>query len=387
MCIPCQAQPERVHHGADQPSRTVLPGRSARRLAPLLAALSMAVALAVALAPAAAQTAPDAFALRLGSERATLSQNGAGLWLARGGDQAASVALPAGFASAGFELDDAASTVDHWLAAGVDRSGARPRLAVFRGAGSRLTAIAAPETTGSELMTPRLVAGDAGLRYLIWLEGDRFDALAVHAARFSGGRLQAAEVVAPPGPGTQIALTAALLADDSVLIAWAGYDGEDDEIWWSRSTRNGWSAPARAHDDDRVPDITPSLVATDAGALLAWSAYDGNDYRVMTARFAGGAFDPPRTIGEKGSVFPTFAAHTSLPLVLYKTALPRTWTVQALDASGRPHAKAQMALDPAAAMGNARPMVEQAGGTVTLRWPGAGAPPSAKLALTAVAGE
>lgn len=43
-------------------------------------------------------------------------------------------------------------------------------------------------------------------------------------------------------------------------------------------------------DDNRVPGITPDLVATTGGALIAWSRYHlGDGYRVHLSRFDGRA--------------------------------------------------------------------------------------------------
>ncbi len=82
-----------------------------------------------------------------------------------------------------------------------------------------------------------------------------------------------------PVPGASSRSTGAVLADGSWLLAWSAFDGQDDEIVWSRRAGNAWQPVKRLYPDNSVPDITPALTATaDGGALIAWSRFDGHGY-------------------------------------------------------------------------------------------------------------
>jgi hypothetical protein len=177
-------------------------------------------------------------------------------------------------------------------------------------------------------------AGPAG-GWLAWLEGDTRERLAVRAGRWDGERWREVETVAPPGPGSQLALAAALGADGEPILVWAAFDGGDDEIVWSRRTADGWSRPARLAGDNRTPDILPALAAAPDGAFAAWSRYDGNDYRVVVARLRGGKWQDAVTVGPRGSYHAAVAAAAGGgAAVLYESAAG--WEALELDRRGRP---------------------------------------------------
>lgn len=246
-------------------------------------------------------------------------------------------------------VSDLRTSSSGWLAAAVASDGDAPALHLFRGRGEDVESLPSPVKAASrELQQPTfLVGGD--LEGLAWLAGDAHHQLAVTFSRWLGGSWSEPEIVSPPGKGTQIALSTAVLGDGSWLLAWAAFDGTDDEILWSRWSDGAWSASRPVAEDNAVPDITPHLVTTGDGALLAWSRYDGNDYRVNVARFAGDAFSAPTVVGPKGSTAPAFSATGAggpeLPYLIYHVAVPRAWAVAQLDPRGKVIREAAIELD------------------------------------------
>jgi hypothetical protein len=225
-----------------------------------------------------------------------------------------------------------------WLVAAVDRRNQDSALVVLEGRAGKFDALPAPAIAAA-VREPRLLVAGGHLDGLLWLEGEAGDRMAVRAARWNGGGWETPATVSPIGPGTQMALTAAVLADGSWLAAWAAFDGQDDEILWSRrfpgeAGDGKWTLPRPVAADNAVPDVTPALVATAGGALLAWSRYDGHDYRVQLARFAGGGWSEPAAIGTRGSAYPVFSAGRS-PILVYRQALPDAWRVAELDGRGK----------------------------------------------------
>jgi hypothetical protein len=198
-----------------------------------------------------------------------------------------------------------------------------------------------------------------------WLEGPESRQYEVRYAPWIDGKFGAPEVVSPRGPGSQLALAGAQLADGRLLLVWAGYDGSDDEIWFSVRTAGGgaWTAPARLADDNATPDITPAVVAFGQGALVAWSRFDGSEYRLMSARFDGARAGPARWSAPAGSLFPSFERGPSGPALLYRDARREAWTVAELDAEG---AASRSALVESADEG--RPLVSFEGSSVVWRF-------------------
>ena len=167
-----------------------------------------------------------------------------------------------------------------------DASGGR-RLFLLRGDDRASRPLArAPGQAGRQRRGPVLLVDGGRLAGLAWLEGDDDRSFSVRAALWTGQRWQAPERVSFPGPGSQLALTGAVLADGSWLLAWSAFDGHDDEIVWSRRAGSAWQPVKRLYPDNSVPDITPALAATaDGGALIAWSRFDGHGYALRMARF------------------------------------------------------------------------------------------------------
>jgi hypothetical protein len=131
-----------------------------------------------------------------------------------------------------------------------------------------------------------------------------------------------------------MALAGTVLPDGDWLLLWAGFDGEDDEILWSRRSRETWSVPGRVHSDNSTPDITPTVVPTNGGALAAWSVlYDGH-YRLRLARWNDGVWqtDPPS--GGKGSLYPHAFHSTSGLEIVHLSVVPEGWSVIEFDHDG-----------------------------------------------------
>jgi hypothetical protein len=258
-----------------------------------------------------------------------------------------------------------------WAAAGtVTAAAGGSELLLLRGDAGSVRTFAAPAgQTGKERRSPVLLAAGGRLLGLAWLEGNGEETLAVRAAHLRANRWTLPETVAPPGPGSQLALTGTVLAGGSWLLAWSAFDGNDDEILWTRSGRKGWLAPRRAAADNQVPDVTPALTATPTGALLAWSRYDGNDYRVVVAQLPNAAgnetWSAPTTVGTAGSVFPSFPSGRAQ--LLYRSARPRGWTLLDLDPAGRVAQRARVDADTVV-----RPVISgssTAGGEPRFAWP------------------
>jgi hypothetical protein len=266
------------------------------------------------------------------------------------------------------EVSSLAALEDGWAAVGSfqDKNGNR-RLFAFAGDRSKARALPEPpEQVGKDRRGAVLFTDGGKLAGIAWLEGDGPRSLAVRAAGWNGRKWQAPARVSEPGPGSQLALAGAVLKDGSWLLAWAAFDGRDDEIVWSRRIEGEWSPVQPLSVDNQVPDITPAVTAVGNGALISWSRYGDGSYWLRLARFSGGAWRDERQVGDRGSLYPSFATDGGRAALLYlKASQPRAWSVLEIDAAGRVRAQASVpsALD--------RPVMNlEKTGDVRLRWPG-----------------
>jgi len=251
-------------------------------------------------------------------------------------------------------VDSLARLGSGWIVAG---SAAAPdggeSIWLLRDDGDGAVPVAAPGGASARLRRDAvLVAGGDQVAGLAWLEGDDPRGLGVRYAAWNGAGFGAPVEVAPSGPGSQLALAGARLADGGLLLVWAGFDGADDEIWAAVGRDGAWSAPQRVGGDNGVPDITPDVAPLGAGAIVAWSRLDGDEYRVYTARFDGRRFGPAVAATGPGTLFPTFERDGGNAALLFRDARRRGWGVVELDAAGRPGRRGRIA-----ELGAGRPLV------------------------------
>jgi len=267
----------------------------------------------------------------------------------------------------GSQLLDVWQLEDGWLASGRQPDGDASDMLVLRGAADGGAQVLTPPEPRRHRMrggaTPFLAGGK--LVGLAWLQGDTSTGSMVRAAAWEDGSWGPVEVVSEPGPGSQTALTAAVLADGSWVLAWAAYDGDDDEIVWSRREGGVWSRPERVTDDNETPDIMPSIVAAGSGAILSWSWMDGSDYRLKLAVLRGDRWREIDFLGGRGSLFPSFFESGDGLQLLFRTVEPASWTMLELDVNGRIWRRAVLA-EPS----RERPVVDEIGAArVRFRWP------------------
>lgn len=84
--------------------------------------------------------------------------------------------------------------------------------------------------------------------------------------------------------------SAAVVVDrnNTPWLTWTGIDDTYPDIFWSRWNGKGWSAPVKAHEENNVPDLHPSLVLDEAGnVLLSWQTYAKGKYVSVTRSWDG----------------------------------------------------------------------------------------------------
>lgn len=268
-------------------------------------------------------------------------------------------------------LHKAVSSETGRLAAGIERLArdgqAVETLVLFHETSGRMPT--PKQTHDAVTYAPTPVMERGALTGLVWIEGFAPNQTRVLAADWTGAGWSQPIAVSKFGPGTQIALDVTRLGDGSLLAVWAAYDGEDDEIVWSRKDALGdgsWSEP-RPITANSVPDVTPTLHATQDGAVVAWSGYDGNDYRIQMSHLTDGTWSAPSLLEGKGAVWPVFQEMDNGQAALtWRQAVPRTWMAAAVD--GDKLLWTAPADQPSAQVAG-RPLATAKDGAVRLLWP------------------
>ena len=82
-------------------------------------------------------------------------------------------------------------------------------------------------------------------------------------------------------PNTQNDWGPSIIIDSkgTAWIAWAGYDGTDDDIYYTFWKGNEWKTPEKVNTDDDWPDTLPILALNKEGAPeVRWSGFNGSKY-------------------------------------------------------------------------------------------------------------
>jgi len=270
---------------------------------------------------------------------------------------------------AGARLQGLAELHQGWLvAATIHTEGRqRARLILHRAEGD-FTLPALPDSEAQIEDRPMPLVEDGELQGVAWLEGPTYRNLSVRVADWDGTRWSLPETVSLPLHGSQMALSAVVLADGTPLIAWSRFDGHDDEIVWSQRVGGRWTPPAPVQPDNAQPDVTPTLLATpDGGALIAWlSLIDGN-YRALVSCFHGASWTAPKMLPGLGAGDPLLLDRQG-PVLLYHTVEPSSWVLARLRSTdGAPVAYARQPR-----VLRQEPALEFSATTVRFRWADAG---------------
>lgn len=79
-----------------------------------------------------------------------------------------------------------------------------------------------------------------------------------------------------------------------VWIFWSGFDGVDEDIYYSYWNGQGWQPEARVNPDNMVPDVNPSAKVDESGIIwVTWKGFDGQGYRTYSNHWTSRGWSPP----------------------------------------------------------------------------------------------
>ncbi|MDX1644253.1 MAG: SGNH/GDSL hydrolase family protein [Thermoanaerobaculia bacterium] len=268
----------------------------------------------------------------------------------RDGTETARLPLPPRFEP--YRLEGLA---EGWVLTGTVIDDGRRALVVLRGSEATIELLPVPgEISARDRMNPVPLIEAGRLAALGWIEGDRQPELEVRVSEWMGTRWGPVESVSPsaksPGArktgeartvrGAQLALSGTVLSSGQRLLVWSAFDGEDDEIvaairTASPGTRRTWSQPARVHPENRLPDVTPTVVGSGDTALVAWSAFRDGHYRLALALYDGRGWVELPSSRDRGATDPLAVRTGDEILVIYDSVVPRGIHTLGLDSEGR----------------------------------------------------
>lgn len=153
--------------------------------------------------------------------------------------------------------------------------------------------------------SPSLAVAADGTVWLAWSSSETADPdqAGLYTSRWTGRRWTEPEAV-PLGSilvATEPSL--AVAPDNTLWLAWVGFDGVDEEIFASHRDDRSWAFPHQVSADDQDPflyDKQPHLeVGEDGQPWLVWTGHqDGVDDEIYASHWTGGTWTPEQMVSQ-----------------------------------------------------------------------------------------
>jgi hypothetical protein len=138
---------------------------------------------------------------------------------------------------------------------------------------------------------PSISSGPNGTTWVVWtvLKGNNSDL-------YFTTSLKEGEWAEPTQIITNLSSNSAamILVDrtSSPWVVWSGFDGQDDEIFFTRWNGTDWDFPLMINDDNSTPDIIPSLTLNDEGfPVVRWLGFADDGYLLLAKEWNGFSWD------------------------------------------------------------------------------------------------
>jgi lysophospholipase L1-like esterase len=153
--------------------------------------------------------------------------------------------------------------------------------------------------------SPSLAVAADGTVWLAWSSSEMADPdrTGLYVSHWTGRRWTDPEAV--PQGSTSVATepSLAVAPDNTLWLAWVGFDGVDEEIFASYSGGRSWAFPQQVSADDHDPflyDKQPRLaVGEDGQPWLVWTGHQsGVDDEIYASRWTGTTWTPEQMVSE-----------------------------------------------------------------------------------------
>lgn len=125
-----------------------------------------------------------------------------------------------------------------------------------------------------------------GRKWLVWTAIDQ-DGPTIKHAVFDKGQWSEPETI-PSQLSSNIA--PAVMVDTSNIpwVVWAGNDGDDDDIYFTRFIREKWEDVRQINESNDVPDVSPLIELSETKQpQVTWEGYHNGKYRLVRSTWDG----------------------------------------------------------------------------------------------------
>lgn len=153
--------------------------------------------------------------------------------------------------------------------------------------------------------SPSLAVAADGTVWLAWSSSEMADPdqSSLYVSRWAGHRWTEPETVPLGGISVATEPWLAVAPDNTLWLAWVGFDGVDEEIFASHTDGNAWAFPQQVNADDHDPflyDRQPRLaVGEDRHPWLVWTGHQsGVDDEIYASRWTGTTWTPEQMVSQ-----------------------------------------------------------------------------------------
>ena len=138
---------------------------------------------------------------------------------------------------------------------------------------------------------PAISTGPNSITWVVWtvLQGKNSD-LFFTTSLEKGGWAEPAQIITNLSSNSAAMIT--VDRENTPWVVWSGFDGQDDEIFFTRWNGASWDIPLMVNDDNFTPDIIPSMALNDEGfPVIRWLGFAENGYVLLAKEWNGYGWD------------------------------------------------------------------------------------------------
>lgn len=153
------------------------------------------------------------------------------------------------------------------------------------------------EESDNPIIVPALSVKQGGDIYAAWTELNGVQGRIRYKIKHNGAWESTQEL----NTSTSSDMAPAIIIDSFGIpwLVWSGTDETDDDIYFSRWIGNQWQPPERVNDNDKWPDILPSIAVDSRNRITAtWLGYNGKRYLKYSCYLTGKNWSRESVVGE-----------------------------------------------------------------------------------------
>jgi hypothetical protein len=178
---------------------------------------------------------------------------------------------------------------------------------------------------------PDFVIAPNGTHWIFW-SAVQPDGIAIEYLVGEDGNKWSSEPIKLATDHSSAITPSALAAHDGVIwLVWAGNDGEQDEIYYSRFANSAWQKPMLINAANETPDIKPKIALNEQGSIeVRWQGFRDEKYTTLVSTYTTNGWSPEREAEEKEET-----VENTKPVLPDFLPQASTYVLQEISADGR----------------------------------------------------